>query len=131
MGAVDLTAVMDGIGAQLTAWGGVRNVYPYPVPAVVTPCALVDFPTRIELSTTFGRGSDTVELPVLLLVDRSYTPEARDALSALIDGAPDAVAAIEGAHAWGSARVVDAEVVPVAVGAITYLGLKLSVEVMT
>ena len=131
MAASSLAAVMDGIGAALTAWGGVRNVYTYPGEAIVDPCALVDFPTRIVIGTTFGRGSDTLTIPVLLLAGQSYMRETRDALSALISGGADAIAAIEGPHAWGSAHVEDVDVTPVVVGGITYLALKITVEVST
>jgi hypothetical protein len=34
MSALDLAAVMDGIGASVTASGLARNVYSYPVNAV-------------------------------------------------------------------------------------------------
>jgi hypothetical protein len=129
--ALDLAAVMDGIGTAVTASGLARNVYSYPVNAVVTPCVLVDYPTAIDLSSTMQRGTDHVSLPVLYLVDKNYTRESRDALSAVIAGGTDLVAAIEGAHAWGDAAVTDAAVTSVMVGEIAYLGLKLTVDVQT
>ena len=131
MGAIDLAAIMDGIAAQIAASGLARNVYSYPVSTVVEPCALVDYPTRIDLSATMQRGTDHVVLPVLFLVSQTFSRESRDALSAVIDGAPDLVSAIEGSYAYGDVAVTDADVTAVVVGGIEYLGLKLTVDVVT
>ena len=131
MAALDLSAIMDGIGASITASGLARNVYTYPVATVVEPCALVDYPTKMEIGSTFGRGSDHVSLPVLFLVGQTFFVESRDALSAVIAGSADLVAAIEGSHAYGSVAVTDADVTTVVVGGIEYLGLKLTVDVQT
>jgi len=131
VGAIDLAAIMDGIAAQIAASGLARNVYSYPVSTVVEPCALVDYPTRIDLSATMQRGTDHVVLPVLFLVSQTFSRESRDALSAVIDGAPDLVSAIEGSYAYGDVAVTDADVTAVVVGGIEYLGLKLTVDVVT
>jgi hypothetical protein len=131
MGAVDLTAIMDGIGAQVTAWGGVPYVYAYPVAVVNVPCVLVDYPTHIDISTTFQRGGDHVSLPVLFLVAKDLSKEGRDALSDVIAGGSDLVAAIEGSYAYGDITVTDAEVTTVVVGGLDHLGLKLTVDVVT
>lgn len=131
MSAADLAAVMDGIGAQIEAWGGVRNVYSYPVDTVVEPCALIDYPTRVDISATMQRGGDHLELPVLILVGQRYTKDSRDALSAVIAGGADIVAAIEGNYAYGDVAVRDATVTVVTVGQTDYLGLKLTVDVVT
>ena len=131
MAAIDLSAIMDGIAAQITASGLARNVYSWPVSTVVEPCALVDYPTKIDLSSTFGRGTDHVSIPVLFLVSQTFSKESRDALSAVIDGSADLVAAIEGVYAYGDVAVTDADVTAVVVGGIEYLGLKLTVDVQT
>jgi hypothetical protein len=131
MGALDLSAIMDGLGAAITASGLARNVYSWPTSTVVEPCALVDYPSRIDLSATMGRGSDHVTLPVLFLVGQTFSRESRDALSDVIAGGADIVAAIEGAHAWGDVAVSETAVTAVVVGGIEYLGLKLTVDVVT
>jgi len=131
MGAVDLAAVMDGIGTQVTAWGGVPYVYSYPGAAVNVPCCLVDYPSHIDIATTMQRGGDHVSLPVLFLVGQTWSKESRDALSAIIAGGADIVAAIEGSYAYGDIAVTDAEVTTVVVGGLDHLGLKLTVDVET
>jgi hypothetical protein len=131
MAAVNLAAVMDGIGVCLTNWGGSPYVYSYPVAGVNTPCALVDYPDHIDLSVTFGRGGDRVTLPVLFLVGQLWSKDSRDALSDVIAGGADLVAAIDGAHAWGDAEVTDAVVTTAVVGVLEYLALKLTVDVVT
>jgi len=131
MAAVNLEAVMDGIGAQLTAWGGVPYVYSYPVAGVNVPCVLVDYPSHIDLGTTFTRGGDHLSIPVLFLVGQNWTKESRDALSDVLLGGADIVAAIEGAYAYGDITVTDAEVTTIVVGGLDHLGLKLTVDVVT
>jgi len=131
MGALVLGDVMRGIGAAITASGQARNVYSWPVGAVVPPCALVDWPTNIDIGTTFSRGADHLSLPVLFVIDMAFGEEQLDALSDVIDGSADLVAAIEGRHAWGDASVTDATVTTVVVGGSEYLGLKLTVDVVT
>jgi len=131
MGALVLKDVMDGIGTAITASGLARNVYSWPTGTIVEPCALVDYPTNIDIGATFQRGSDHLSLPVLFLVGQTFSRESRDALSDVIAGGSDLVAAIDGAHAWGDASVTDATVTAVVVGGIEYLGLKLIVDVVT
>jgi len=92
---------------------------------------IVDYPTDIDIGSTMQRGSDHLSLPVLVLVAQTFSRESRDALSDVIAGSADLVAAIEGAHAWGDAAVTDAKVTAVVVGGIEYLGLKLTVDVQT
>jgi hypothetical protein len=128
---MNLTAIMDGLGAQITAWGGVPNVYTYPVGAVTVPCAIVDYPSHIDLAVTMQRGGDHVVLPVLFLVGESWTKDSRDALSAVIAGGSDLADAIEGAFSYGDIDTIDAEVTTVTVSGIAYLALKITVDVAT
>ncbi len=131
MAAASLSAVMDGLAAAVLATGLVREAHGYPPGAVAVPSCLVDFPTEIELATTFGRGGDTLHLPVLLLAAQTLNKAGRDALSACVAGASDAYAAIEGPHAWGTAHIAGASTTTVVFAGITYLALKLDVEVAT
>ena len=131
MAAASLSAVMDGLAALVLATGLVREAHGYPPGAVAVPSCLVDFPTEIELATTFGRGGDTLHLPVLLLAAQTLNKAGRDALSAFVAGGADVYAAIEGPHAWGTAHVAGASTTTVVFSGITYLALKLDVEVAT
>jgi hypothetical protein len=131
MAASDLAAVMDGLAAAVLGTGLVREAYGYPPGSLAVPACLVDFPSRIELGSTFGRGGDTLELPVLLLASQTFNQASRDALAAYIDGGSDVVGALEGPHPWGTAHVAAAEATTVVFAGITYLALKLTVEVAT
>jgi hypothetical protein len=130
MSAADLSAIMDGLAARGIAYG-IPNAYGYPVESVTVPCLLVDFPDTIELSETFQRGGDHVVLSVWHLVGQSFTKDSRDALSLAIQGGADLVDAIEGAYSWGDVDVVKAEVSTVTIASSTYLGIKLTVDVVT
>jgi hypothetical protein len=131
MAATDLADVMDGLAAAVASTGLVREAHAWPPGALAVPACLVDYPSRITLAATFGRGSDLLEVPVLLLAAQTFTREGRDALAAYLAGGDDVVAALEGPHPWGTAHVGDAEVTTAVVGGITYLALKLTVEVAT
>lgn len=138
MAASNLASIMDGLAAAVLGTGMVREAHGWPPGSVAVPSCLVDFPTEIELASTFGRGGDTVRLPVLCLAAQSFNQAGRDALSAFIAGASDVYDAIEGPHAWGIAHVAGASVTTVVLGSgmagatpITYLALKIDVEVAT
>lgn len=131
MAAANLSAIMDGIGADITTWGGVPYVYTYPVAAVNVPCCLVDYPTTLDLAAVMQRGGDHVVLPVLFLVGQLWDQGSRDALSAVIAGGSDLVAAIEGSRAYGDVAVTAADITNVVVGGLDHLGLKLTVDVVT
>lgn len=129
MSAIDISDVMDGLASSCASL--MTSTYAWPVDAISVPCALVDFPSSVELGVTFGRGGDHAVFPVWLVVGRTAGKDGRDALSALIAGGSDIYAAIEGAHAWGDADVTSADVGKLTVGAIEYLGLRLTVDVRT
>lgn len=130
MSAFNLTTCMDGIAAALVASGLVPNVYAYPVESVSVPCAVVDYPSEIEVGVTFQRGADHVVLPVFYLVGVTATKDARDKLSLALDGgAKDLVGVIEGASGAGDLDVILAEIAQVTVAGTTYLGLKFTVDI--
>lgn len=130
MGVLNLTATMDGLAASITASTLVPNVYAWPVESVTVPCALIDYPSEIELGTTMQRGADHVVLPIYYLVGVTGTKDARDALSAAMTGAGDLVAVIEGTYSFGDVDVTSADVAQATVGAVTYIGLKFTVDVL-
>jgi hypothetical protein len=118
-----ISAVMDGLAACVTT---IPNVYAWPVESVTVPCVLVDYPA-VELDTAMGRGADTWTVPVLYLVGRTGTRDARDDLSTVV---PVLKAALDGLHAFGDVRVTGVTVTIVTVGAVGYLGAKLECEVI-
>jgi hypothetical protein len=118
-----MAVVMDGLAALITT---VPNVYAWPVESVTVPCVLVDYPVQ-DLDLVMGGAADTWDVPVLYIVGTSSTKDARDNLSATV---PILRAALNGGHAFGDVRVTKAEIIPVTVGAVTYLGAKLNCEVI-
>ncbi len=122
--------VMDGLAAAVASTGLVREAHAWPPGALAVPACLVDYPSRITLAATFGRGSDLLEVPVLLLAAQTFTREGRDALAAYLAAATTRGGA-RGPARVGTAHVGEAEVTTAVVGGITYLALKLTVEVAT
>lgn len=130
MGALDLTATMDGIAALLLSASVAPNVYAYPVESVTVPCAVVGYPTEIALGVTFQRGHDTATFPVWVVVGKSGTKDARDALSLAITGAANVWTALTGTQSFGDVAVLNVEPAPITIAAVEYIGLKYTVEVI-
>src|SRR5258707_7371889 len=99
---MDLAAVMDDLGAALATIGGLTG-QPYWADRVTPPAAIVGLPDGITFDATYGRGSDTMTLPVFILVGRTTAATARTILAAYCNGsgARSVKAAIE-AHAAAS-----------------------------
>jgi hypothetical protein len=84
--AVNLNDVMNQLGTQLDTIAGLR-VYPYPADTVAPPAAILGLPDGIEFDATYGRGSDEITIPVLVVVGRASDRAARDKLAEYCDGA--------------------------------------------
>lgn len=121
-----LSDVMDGLAGLI----GMANSYPYPAESITVPCAVVGYPTEVDFDLTFQRGGDTFRIPVWLIVGKSGTVDARDALSERLTGVGSLKEALDGSHAFGSVRCTDAEVAEITVAATTYIGIKFSTEVV-
>jgi len=113
---------MDGIAGLLTA---IPNVYAWPVDSITVPCAVVGM-GRVQYDTTFARGCDTFTVPVWYVVGTTSTKAARDTLSA---AEATIKAAVDGAHSFGDARVLSAEITEIVVSSVAYIGAKFEVEV--
>jgi hypothetical protein len=128
MTALNLSSVMDalataaGTATSLKAWA-------YPPDAVTAPCIAVGYPTEINLDATFGRSSDSVVIPVWIIVGKAADGKAvRDKLSGYLTGISGVVEALD-ALAGVSVRGVEAG--ETEIGLVVYQSLKLSVEVYT
>lgn len=62
--AAELADKIDGIT-------GLR-VYPYPPDALAAPAAIIGYPDSIDFDMTWGRGVDSMTIPVYLVVDRNW-----------------------------------------------------------
>lgn len=100
------------IAARLDTIPGLR-VFPYPADSVHEPAAIVAFPDRIDFDATYGRGMDTVELPVYIVVGRASDRKGAEKALAYWsgDGAFSIKAAVDrGVYtAFDVVRVVSAE----------------------
>lgn len=95
---MNLADVMDEVGDALDLIDGLR-VWRWPPDSAAVPAAIVSYPDDVTFDATFGRGSDTMTIPVVVAVGSVTTRTARDLLGAYCDGSgPSSVkATIEGA----------------------------------
>ncbi|GAA5119125.1 hypothetical protein [Haloechinothrix salitolerans] len=81
-----LNDVMDEVGAQLDTITGLR-VWDYPPNKITPPAAIVAYPDSIGFDETYGRGSDRITLPVLVVVGKVSDRASRKDLAVYCDGA--------------------------------------------
>lgn len=132
-----LSTVMDAIAAELIADlpAGTR-AYGYPIPDPVPPCAIVGYPTKLDYDFTFHAPATTGKVeatfPVWFVVGRVLDKAARDALSAVITGAPGVKESLDGnlAGAVDFCEVVDCQVETLTISAVDYLAARFDVEVV-
>jgi len=129
---VDLAAVMDEMGTALETIDGLR-VFPYSADRITPPAAIVAWPDEIDYDQTMSRGSDSLVLPVWVVVGKVDARSARDALAAYLagSGASSVKAALDGGTytACDSVRVAKAHVEMVTIAAVDYLAGIFDVEV--
>lgn len=127
-----LSDVMDELAAALDGIDGLRT-YSYAVPRVSPPAAIVAWPEEIEYDSTYGRGSDSLTVPVFVLVGAVDARTSRDLLAEYLagSGSRSVKAAVDGAtftH-MDSARVARAKVESVRVAGAEYLAAVFDVEI--
>lgn len=80
-----LSDVMDELGVRMDTVSGLR-VYAFPPDTVSPPAAIIGFPDEYTYDATYGRGSDRMTLPVIVVVGRLSDRSARDRVSAYVSG---------------------------------------------
>jgi hypothetical protein len=124
-----LTLIMRALASQIDNAGLVANVYDWPTPSVVVPCAVVGYPTRWEFDAAFGRtGVGTAVLPVWFVVGLTNTEDARNALSDVLSEAGSVKALLDAITAY-DVRVTGAEVTELTISGVAYLAAKFDCEV--
>jgi hypothetical protein len=121
-----LTDVMNEIAERV---GTVSpRSYEWPVGSVVAPAAVVGYPTSYTYDATYGRGMDTMELPVVLVAGRATDRAAREELSELL---PQLKAAIEqGSHrAFDDVRVTTIDFDTYTLASIDYISAILNLYI--
>lgn len=82
---VDLAQVMQELADQLATIDGLR-AYGWPPGKVPPPAAIVTYPSTYTYDDTYGRGSDTMTLQVVVLVGRPTDRTSRDNLGVYVNG---------------------------------------------
>jgi hypothetical protein len=80
-----LSDVMDELAARLDVIDGLR-VHAFPADNVNVPQAVVTYPETLTFDETYGRGSDRLTIPVVVLVGKASDRASRDQLAAYADG---------------------------------------------
>lgn len=119
-----LHEVMDELGAALATVEGLR-VKSYTEQRINPPMATVNLPRVYTYDSTYGRGSDDIELPIVVYAGRFDAESSRNAISQYVDGAGgrSVKQAIEGhtPTAYDIAHVMDAQFLITAVAGTEYL----------
>lgn len=105
-----LAQILEGIATRLRTIAGLR-VFDYMPDALAPPAAIVQLPRAIDFDLTFGRGSDTLDIRVLVVVGKASDRASTLNLAAYLnpDGASSVKAAVEADPTLGG-RVDECEV---------------------
>lgn len=130
---MDLGDVMDEIGDQLDTIDGLR-VYRYPPDSVSVPAAIVTYPDDYEYDKTYSRGSDGMNIPVVVMVGKVSERTARDRIAGYINPTgPSSVKSVVEAHQFtscDSVRVTDVDIDVFPMNSIEYLAATFNIDVV-
>jgi PKD repeat protein len=134
--ASQMSLVMDGLAALITAGAFVDNVYAFPSPTVSVPCAVVGYPSEIVFDSTFQgtlgyQPHNRYVNPVWFLVAQGDSLTARDALSNILTGTNSVKSVLDGLHAFGTTRCTDGFVGQVPIADVIYVGARFDTETET
>lgn len=123
---------MDDLGAALDTIEGLQ-VFPYWANRITPPAAVVGWPEPLTYDATYRRGTDSLTIPVSVLVGRVDARSSRDLLARYLDGAgPYSVKAVIDGHAgtaYSTAVVRSATVEAVTVASVEYLAATFEVDI--
>lgn len=129
---MNLTDVMEEVAARLATIKGMR-VFPYPADSVSPPAAIVSYPETLTYDETYGRGSDRMALPVVVVVGKPYDRSTRDLITRYTDGsgASSVKAALEtGTYAsCDGVRVTRAEFDVVSIAGTDYVAAQFDLDI--
>lgn len=119
-----LSDCMVELGTALETIEGLR-VKSYTEQRINPPMATVNLPRVYTYDSTYGRGSDDIELPILVYAGRFDAESSRNAISQYVDGrgGKSVKVAIETHQptAYDIAHVMDAQFMITAVAGTDYL----------
>lgn len=107
--------------------------FAYPPDKVSPPAFIVELPEVVEFDATYGRGSDTMAIPAVVLVARADDRSAVKNLLPYLDGAggTSIKAALENGSytAMNTVHVRQAELAVFTFAAVDYLGIEFTINI--
>lgn len=129
---MNIAAVMDAIGDQIDTIAGL-TVHRHPPDRVSPPAAVVVYPEEITFDKSYGRGSDGMTLPVVVVVGKPTARVARTRLVAYCDGtgAKSIKQVVEAGTytAFDTVRVADVIFDVITIGGTDYLAAQFNLEI--
>jgi hypothetical protein len=130
---VKLTDAMNDLGEALKTIPGLR-VKPYNEQRVMAPMAMISLPRVYSYDATFQRGSDDIEIPIVVMVGRIDAEASRNAIGPYVDphGTQSIKLAIEKyqSNVWDIAHVLDVQFLVMVVSSVEYLTATFRVRVV-
>jgi len=127
---MNLGDVMDELAESIKPI--IPRTFAYPPDVIHPPAAVVGYP-EIVYDSTYGRGMDRLEVPVVVMVGKVSDRASRDALEGYLAGAgPTSIkAAVEtGPHtAFDTVRVVGGEPDTITVAGVEHAAYTLTLDV--
>jgi hypothetical protein len=117
---------MTQIATQLDTIAGLR-CFPWSAGKIVPPAAVVGWPEEITYDATYGRGMDTLTLPVIVVAGRPTDRQTVALLAKYADGsgAASVKAVVEAGSAYTAfeaVRVTSVEFDVYTIGSVDYMG---------
>lgn len=131
---MDVAAIADELADLLLGIPDLR-AFSWVPERVEPPCAVVTWPASYHYDETMGRGSDRMELPVLVMVGDPDDRSARDNLAKYLNPlSPASIkVALEGGYPYSNLdnlRVTDVAIEVTQVAGIDYLTARFTVDVI-
>jgi len=130
---MNVGVVADQLAARLGTIAGLR-VFAYPPDSLQPPAAVVGYPETISYDETYGRGSDRLTLPVVVVDGKVSDRATRTRLAAYADGtgAKSVKAVVESGTytAFDTVRVAAAEFDVVAIAGTDYMACLFDLEIV-
>lgn len=132
---MDLADVMDQIATQADAIEGLRvHSSPMPPGDITPPALVVSFPESVTFDETYGRGTDRMSLPLVVVVGNPTERQTRDLVVKYCagSGASSIKQVLEsGAYsAFDLLRVEGIEFDAVSIGGVDYLAAIFTLDII-
>jgi len=133
MAALSVAAAMTAIAAKLVSESVVTVAYDWPNRVVQKGQAVVGYPTTVEFDLTFGRGLESVVLPVWVICGYPGDESTRDEVSRLIASATDVKDALDGTlgSTVSGLRVTDCRVESYGEAPGTFVAIRFDCEILS